>query len=176
MSRFIKYNILLATFSILFSIQTTNVHSQDIDPKAYTLFLYNFMKYVEWPTTEGDFIIGVVGDSPIKTELHTLAKNKKVKGKQIVVISVSSTSDALLCNMIFIPAGKSTELKLISEKIKGKSILLVAEREGLAKKGAAISFFIGDDDSLKFDVNKNVIDNQSLKIAYILLQLGILVG
>ena len=34
------------------------------------------MKYVEWPDTNGDFIIGVIGNSPIKKELEILAKNK----------------------------------------------------------------------------------------------------
>ena len=170
-------NILLPILCLLLLCgKPERMHAQDIDTKAYTLFLYNFMKYVEWPSTEGDFVIGVVGDSPVKTELQVLAKTKKAKGRQIVVISVASLSDAVLCNMVYIPTPKSAELRPMLEKVKGKSVLIVAEREGLAKKGAGISFFIDDDDALKFDINKSAIDSQSLKIAQMLLQLGILVG
>ena len=134
------------------------------------------MKYVEWPNSDGDFIIGVVGESPINKELEELSKNKKAKGKKIVVINISIPTDALLCNMIYIPAAKSAQLKPLMEKVKNKSVLIVAEREGLAKKGAAISFVIDDDDALKFDINKSILDSQGLKIAHLLLQLGIIVG
>lgn len=176
MKRSGKYILLPVLFLMLLCGKPEKAGAQEIDSRAYTLFLYNFMKYVEWPTSDGDFIIGVLGESPVKTELQTLAKTKKAKGRPIVVINVASLNDAVLCNMIYIPSSKSAELKPMIEKVKGKSILIVAEREGLAKKGAGISFFIDDDDALKFDINKSAIDSQSLKIAQMLLQLGILVG
>ncbi len=171
-----KYIVLSAVFLMTFIGKTEKAFAQDVDYKTYTLFLYNFMKYVEWPTTEGDFVIGVVGESPVKKELEQLAKNKKAKGRQIVVINVANPNDAAMCNMIYIPSSKSAELKPIYEKVKGKSVLIVAEREGLARKGASISFAIDDDDALKFDINKSTLDSQNLKIANMLMQLGILVG
>ena len=134
------------------------------------------MKYVEWPNANGDFVIGVIGESPIQKELEELSKNKKAKGRKIVVLNITKPNDVFLCNMIYLPSSKSAQLKSISEKLKGKPVLIVAEREGLAKKGAAISFVIDDDDALKFDINKSVIDSQSLKIASLLVKLGTLVG
>lgn len=171
-----KYGIAAALCLSFLLGNAEKARSQDVDYKAYTLFLYNFMKYVEWPNNEGDFIIGVVGDSPVKKELYELAKNKKAKGRKIVVINVATPGDALLCNMVYIPSNKSSELKFIMERVKGKSILIVAEREGMAKKGAAFSFAIDDDDSLKFDINKTALEMQGLKIANILMSLGEIVG
>ncbi len=176
MKCFWKYSIAALFFLSFLLGNAEKARSQDVDYKAYTLFLYNFMKYVEWPSNDGDFIIGVVGDSPVKKELYELAKTKKAKGRKIVVINVANAGDALLCNMVYIPSNKSSELKSIMEKVKGKSILLVAEREGMAKKGAAFSFAIDDDDSLKFDINKTVLEMQGLKIANILMSLGEIVG
>ena len=92
------------------------------------------------------------------------------------MINIANATDALLCNMVYIPSSKSSELRPLTEKVKGKSILIVAEREGMAKKGAGISFVIDDDDALKFDINKSVLDAHSLKIANILVKLGFLVG
>lgn len=176
MNRLGKYSILCGMLFMLFIAKPEKAFAQDVDYKTYTLFLYNFMKYVEWPDATGDFVIGVVGDSPIKKELVILSENKKAKGRKIVVKAIASPEDALACNMIYIPSSKSAQLKLIAEKVKGKSILIVAEREGLAKKGAAISFLVDDDDALKFDLNKSVLESQSLKVANLLLQLAILVG
>ena len=177
MSRLVKYIIAFGFFLMLFAGKTEKTFCQEVDYKAYTLFLYNFMKYIEWPADQtGDFVIGVVGDSPIKKDLQTLAETKKAKGRKIVIKIIAATEDALSCNMIFIPSAKSAQLKSIAEKVKGKAVLIVAEREGLAKKGAAISFAINDDDALQFDFNKSVLDSQSLKIANLLMQLGELVG
>src|SRR3954469_14846952 len=105
-----KYIVACSVFLMIFIGKSEKAFSQDADYKAYTLFLYNFMKYVEWPNSEGDFVIGVAGDSPIKKELENLAKSKKAKGKKIVVINVATPTDALLCNMVYIPASKSAEL------------------------------------------------------------------
>ncbi|TAL62839.1 MAG: YfiR family protein [Bacteroidetes bacterium] len=176
MNRFWKYVLLFGFFLISFLGRSEKAQAQDMDYKAYTLFLYNFMKYVEWPNTEGDFIIGVIGESPVKKELYELAKNKKAKGRQIVVLNIATANDALLCSMIYIPTSKSSELKVLSEKVKGKSVLIVAEREGLAKKGAGISFVIDEDDALKFDINKSVLDAHSLKVAAMLIRLAVIVG
>ena len=150
--------------------------AQDADYKAYTLFLYNFIKYIEWPNPEGDFVIGLAGDSPIKKELYTLAETKKVKGRKIVIKILATPDEAVGCSMIYIPGEKSSMLKALSEKTKNQHVLIVAEREGLAKKGAAISFVVDDDDSLKFDINKSVMDAHNLKVATILMQLATKVG
>ena len=176
MNKLVKYCIAFGFFLMIFIGKTEKVFSQEKDYKVYTLFLYNFMKYVEWPDATGDFVIGVVGDSPIKQELMILSETKKAKGRKIVVQIINTPEDALACSMIFIPSSKSDQLKPIVEKIKGKPVLIVAEREGLAKKGAAISFAVNDEDVLQFDFNKSVLESQSLKIANLLVQLGELVG
>lgn len=174
--KYLKKYFLLVLFSLFLFGKIEKSFSQDVDYKAYTLFLYNFMKYIEWPSAEGDFVIGIVGDSPIKKDLTVLSETKKVKGRKIVVKIILTPEDALSCQMIYIPSPKSSMTKPIAEKIKGKSVLLVGEREGLAKKGAAISFAINEDDALQFDINKSVLDNNNLKIANVLVQLGIIVG
>jgi hypothetical protein len=175
MKRVVKHIIICILSFVVFIGNNNKAHSQDVDYKAYSVFLYNFMKYIEWPSNDGDFIIGVVGESRVKKELEELAKNKKIKGRKIVLISVVIPTDALLCNLVYLPTASSSSLKAIAEKIKNKSILIVAEREGLAKKGADISFLIDEDDALRFYFNKSVLDSHNLKIANILVGLGILV-
>lgn len=176
MTRLIKYFTAAGLCLMIFTGKSEKLFSQDADYKSYTLFLYNFMKYIEWPDATGDFVIGIVGESPIQQELITLSVSKKAKGRKIVIKIIYTAEDALFCSMIYIPSSKSSQLKPIAEKVKGKSVLIVAEREGLAKKGAAISFAINEDDALRFDLNKSVLDSQSLKIATLLMQLGELVG
>lgn len=160
--------------ALLFSGKTK---AQETDYKAYTLFVYNFMKYIEWPeaSAKGDFVVGVMGDSPIFNELQTLAKTKKARGRNIVVKKIATADDANSCHLVYIAPSKSSQLKTIKEKVKGKPVLLVGEREGLAEKGAALSFVTLEDDMLKFDINKNAIEQQNLKIPSSLIALGVVV-
>lgn len=152
--------------------------AQDVDYKAYTLFVYNFMKYVEWPEAQskGDFVVGVYGDSPIQKELQALAANKKLKGRNIVVKNLSKPEDIAACQLAYIPSSKSSIVKQFKEQLKDKPVLIVGEREGLAKKGAALSFVTMEDDALKFDINKKEIEQRQLKISSQLVNLGIVVN
>ncbi len=148
-------------------------YAQETNYKSYSLFLYNFIKYIEWPADNSDFVIGVMGESPIIKELELLAKTKKAKGRPIIIKKITTADEAAACQMVYIPPGKSSMLKVIAEKTKGKPVLLVGEREGLAKKGAGMSFVTLDDDTLKFEFNQTVLDQNHLKIPSVLSKLGL---
>jgi hypothetical protein len=147
--------------------------AQDVDYKAYSLFVYNFMKYIEWPDLQGDFVVGVMGDSPVLKELETLARTKKAKGHNIVIKKIATPEEAANCQLVYVCESKSSLVKTLNEKLRGKSVLVVGEREGLAKKGAALSFITLDDDVLKFEINKTVIEQNKLKIPTVLSNLGL---
>ena len=167
-------------FLLLFFAQgiTHNCLAQDVDYKAYTLSVYNFMKYIEWPeaNSKGEFVLGILGDSPIYKELQIIAGSKKIKGHAIVVKYITKPEEALWCQMVYITSSKSSVVKTFKEQMKDKPVLFVGEREGLAKKGAALSFVTLDDDALKFDINKKEIEQHQLKISSSLILLGIVVN
>lgn len=175
-----RYFYLILVGILLFNIMpVTQVHAQETDYRAYSLFVYNFMKYIEWPTETGnkeDFVIGVFGDSFILKELQNLAATKKIKGRTILVKKLSTVDEVTSCQLVYIASSKSGSLKLLLEKTKEKPILLVAEREGLAKKGAGLSFVTMEDDVLKFDINRSIIEKHNLKVSTILISLGLIVG
>jgi hypothetical protein len=153
----------------------SGLRAQETDYKAYTLFIYNFMKYVEWPDQagRGDFVIAVVGDSPIHRELQQLADQKKLKGRAITLKKVTTAEEASNSHLVFVPDSRSGVVKALKEQTRGKPVLIVGEREGLARKGAAISFVTLEEDQLKFDINKKDIEQHNLKVANQLVSLGI---
>lgn len=136
------------------------------------------MKYIEWPEAQskGDFVIGIMGDSPINKELQSLAATKKLKGRNIVLKKCNTAEEAATCHLLYITDSKSSAVKTLKEQMKDKPVLIVGEREGLAKKGASLSFVTLEDDNLKFDINKKEIEQHQLKIASSLIQLGIVIN
>ncbi len=153
-----------------------NANAQDVDYKAYSLFIYNFIKYIEWPADNStQFVIGVAGDSPIVKELNALAATKKAHGKTIVIKIINVAADAAKCDLLYVPDGKSKFIKEYLLAINKKSVLVVSEREGMAKKGAGINFILDDNENLKFEVSKATLTKQNLKIPTVLLNLGYVV-
>ncbi|HWY33084.1 MAG TPA: YfiR family protein, partial [Nitrosopumilaceae archaeon] len=123
-----------------------------------------------------DFVVCILGDSPISKELQGLASSRKIKGRTIIIKSIGKPEDASGCQLLYISSSKSSVLKSLKDQSKDKPMLIVGEREGLAKKGAALSFVTLDDDGLKFDINKKEIELHQLKISSSLIQLGIVIN
>lgn len=174
----IRFSICTFIACLLFFCSSLNCKAQETNYKAYSVYVYNFIKYIEWPEElrTGDFIIAVVGDSPVTAELKILAASKKANGQTIVIKKYATIAEVGKCHILYISAAKSSVLKEAMEKTKNSATLVIAEREGLAKKGAAINFVKLEDDTLKFELNKKAIDSHKLKVSTMLISLGLLVG
>ncbi len=160
---------------IMTCLFAVNVHAQDVDYRAQSLYIYKFSKFIYWPenTMSGEFKIGVYGNSPILEELELMASIKKgADGLDITIAEVSDDDDLTGFNLIYIPSSKSRQIRDLASRIGDKPVLLVAEREGLASKGATISFLVTDNMVLKFEVNMSKLRSQDLEISDELLSLG----
>ena len=169
-----SFNIIRTVSVFFFMFFCTDIKAQETNYKAYSLYVYNFMKYVDWPENQnqGDFIIMIFGKSNIEKELHNLANQKKIRGRNIIVKSTHSLDEITNCQLLYISEEKSSLIKNINTKLFGKGVLVVGEKDGLANKGASLSFATLDNDELSFDINKKVINQQNLKISAALLKLG----
>lgn len=132
------------------------------------------MKYIEWPENQnqGDFNILILGKSKIEKELRIMAAQKKIRGRNIVVKTISTTDEIKDCQLLYLAEEKSSLIKVLNTKFKNKSLLIVGEKDGLANKGASLSFATLDNDELSFDINKRTITQHNLKIAESLIKLG----
>jgi hypothetical protein len=150
--------------------QTTSDHAIQAN------IIYRFTKYVDWPNDRkgGDFIIGIVGDTPLYDALKSFIVNKTAGSKRIVIRKYASNCTSYDCHILFVSEDESDRLKKIANCTLNSPVLLVSESDGLAHKGSCINFIIVDD-RLKLEINKTNIEKRNLSIASELLQLGILV-
>lgn len=143
------------------------------DEKFKALFVYKFTNHVEWPKEKqvGDFIIGVVGDSPIIAELKSFTAKRTVGSQQIKVERLVSSEDYSKCNIIVIPAKASSQVEDVVEKVKGKGVLVVSDKEGLASTYSGINF-IKIDGQQNFEISKAHMAMQGVTPSKSLLSLG----
>lgn len=164
--------------AVLFFVINSPVNgdAQAIDYSVHANILYHFTKYVNWPAenNNSDFVIGLLGNSPMEAELKKATANKFVGKRKIVIRVFTSTDVSIDCNILFIAEDKSNLLKKVLLMTSNFPILIVTEDEGLASKGSCINFVI-EDERTKLEFNTVNISRRNLKIANDLLALGSIV-
>jgi hypothetical protein len=155
----------------LFEAWAQNVYA------VHANIIYRFTKYINWPDDKksGEFVIGVVGDTPMFDELKNFTSKRSPAGQPIVVKRFPTSASTYNCHILFVGDDESGSVKHIAATTAGTPTLLVTESEGLSRKGACINFVLVDD-HLKLEINKNNIERRSLDIASELLNLGIIVN
>ena len=144
------------------------------DDKFKALFMYNFTKYLEWPADlkSGNFVIGVYGASPIIQELEIIAQKKMVGNQPISVRRFNSPEEISRCHMLYIPEAKSAKAAEIATKFAGKGTIIITDQPGLGKTVAGINY-VKVDGKQNFEINRQNIESEGLKVNSSLLSLGI---
>jgi YfiR/HmsC-like len=147
-----------------FILQTASAQTGDY--KVHAMFVYNFIKYTEWPAGASQGIVGVLNSADA-----TAAIGKVGTGK-MQVKNIKITDDLNTCSVIFVPANSNNQLTRLLEKTNGKPVLVVTENADMTKKGACISFKLVQD-KLKFQLNQEAIKASGLKISSSLTSLAV---
>lgn len=160
---------------LLAFIVKVNVNAQNEKFKA--LFLYNFTKYIDWPSSyqQGNFVIAVVGNSNIVNELNVISSKKKVGNQSIEVKKVSNPSQLGKCHIVYLPSYKSGSLRSTLTSLQNKNTLIVTDGNNLVQQGAGINF-IETGGKQGFEIKKANIEKKGLKVSGSLLSLGTVVN
>ena len=139
---------------------------EEFAAKIKVAYLYNFTKLIEWPndSKQGNFIVGILGSNlTLVGELNKMAASKMVSTQKIEIKNISSAAEAAQCHIVYILPDNSSQLGELVNKVKSSSILIVTENQGLVKQGSGINFVVIDN-KLKYELNKQNIENHKLKV------------
>lgn len=159
-----KIAIILVSLLILSS--GFKIGGVDTNSKMKAIFIMNFTKLIEWPKSyrEGNFVVGVVGDSPLYLELVKMAKTKKVANQSLEIKKFNSVNEIEDCHILYVSKEKSDDISTVIKQVKTNSTLIVTEQQGLVDKGAGINFIIKDNRQ-KFELNKKNVEKYKLKVS-----------
>lgn len=148
---------------------------KDTRSPVKALYIYNFATLIDWPTEyrKGDFIIGVYGSKEgVYDNLKMKFEGKAIGSQEIVVKSFSSSSQISKTHILYVTPKNSSQISSLNSQFKGKSTLIVTEKDGNLNKGAAINFVVKGT-SQKFEINKSNAKKHKLIIADRLLNLAV---
>lgn len=166
-----QYLLLVLVLPLLFAF--SGRESKDYTYK--TIFIYNFIKYIEWPSAHADFTIAIYqGNDDVQDAFKQMALKKSGTTQSYTIKNISNLNEASTAQVLFIPNEQSAVLPEAAALAKEKPVLIVTEKDGLIKRGSGINFIVVDG-KLRFELNRKSLDAAGLKVSSSLLNLAILV-
>lgn len=177
-SRF--FCILLIPVLIMISdVQKTG--AQEVKPSEYEVksaFLYNFVKFVEWPKkslpdSSTTMNLCIAGEDQLGSVLE-IYEGEVVRNKKLLIKHVKVLHQMHECHILYIGESENERLSEILRGLKDLSILTVGDKEDFAKKGVIVNFYL-EENKVRFEINvdaanraKLIISSKPLKIARII--------
>jgi hypothetical protein len=180
--------VVLVSFvaAIAMEAQTGSEASREYQVKA--AFLYNFIKFVDWPGEETadsnePIIIGIIGKDPFGNAFEPV-KDKPVRDRKVVInyfkeldeLKKSDKADAQIeairkCYLLFVCPSEKEKLGEIINLVKDRNILTVADMQGFLEAGGIVNFVI-DENKVGFEINNVAAKHANLQIRSQLLRLA----
>jgi hypothetical protein len=157
----------MACASVVTSAQEV---SQEYQIKA--AYLYNFLKYVEWPEPMNrTFMICVAGgQNPFGTVLDRLTSAERVRGNPVKTEIILGPEPS--CDVVFTP--RNSNIPAYLQAAAGKPVLTIGESPRFIEQGGILNFFL-ENGKVRFEINRTAAERAGLRFSSRLLQLAKLV-
>ena len=192
----IRYIFVVLVLTSLVGFIAGDVRADSAPSQEYKIkaaFLYNFIKFVDWPKEKiGDanepITLGIIGKDPFGKAFEPV-KDKKVKGKKVTVKRFKSvvelkrlgekgkeelnkqTEATKKCHLLYVCSSEKESLKDIIKTVKDRPVLTVADTAGFLKAGGIINFVM-DEQKVRFEISTVAAKRSKLKIRSQLLRLA----
>lgn len=162
---------LVTVFLIALVAFTTNVSAQTSITKVQSLYIYNFIKNIQWQNVSDKYVVGVYANDATVKEINAVLGIRKFNNKTIEVKKISSPSQASNCHIVFVSSSHGSNVQKIKASADLTNTLVVSEK-GQLKNGASIAFVL-ENSKLKFKINESACASSGLQVSKALMSLGV---
>jgi len=160
-----------ALFVLVALVFSSNVYAQTSITKIQSLYIYNFIKNIQWQNVSDEYVIGVMANASVVEEINSILGVRKFNNKSIQVKKISSPSQASSCHIVFVSTQYASQVKKIKAGANLKNTLVVSEK-GQISNGASIAFVL-ENSKLKFKINESACTASGLQVSKSLMSLGV---
>jgi hypothetical protein len=143
--------------------------------KVKAAFLYNFLKFVEWPAgaqqPPGPLRVCVVGEDPFGPFLPEALAGKTVQDRPVEIRHLENKSELPGCHVAFTASSEARELSQLLASPGAESVLTVGETDAFARGGGMITFRM-EQNRVRFEINREAAERAGLRISSQLLKLA----
>jgi hypothetical protein len=170
-----NFAVRLAVVALASGVHAGAQESVTDEYQVKAAFLYNFAKFVEWPSgtpgSSGPIAICVLGQNPFGRMLEDTVSGKTVDGKTFVVRRVSEVKAAALCQILFVSSSERMHFGAILGELRLSHVLTVGETEGFIEEGGIVNLKL-DSGKIQIQININAAEQAGVRISSKLLSLA----
>ncbi|MGI9168538.1 MAG: YfiR family protein [Pyrinomonadaceae bacterium] len=166
--------MLVSLLALMGNMSITQVHAQADEYQVKAAFIFNFAKFVDWPSNafgDGDtLVVGVVGDDPFDGALDRLNGNM-ANGRRLRIKRLRVGDNLRACQILFISNSEGRNLGKSMDSSRGSSVLTIAEMPQFNQSGGIIRFVI-QKNKVRFEINAQAAGQSRLRISSKLMALS----
>jgi TonB family protein len=149
--------------------------SQSQDERAVrAAFIFNLIKYVEWPPEKPEIVIGFLGNRTTGEFLQKMLDGKKSNSKSIHIMLFPTDAEIQNCSILYIADLPTSRLHSILDEVDDTNILTVGEADWFAQDGGVIGL-VKMGEQIRMQLNPDAARRTGLKINPFLLHLAVIV-
>ncbi|WP_340677945.1 YfiR family protein [Paraglaciecola sp.] len=149
------------------------------EPVVYQVkasYIYNFLQFVQFPddNSAGEITVCILGENKFGSAIETL-EGAAIPGAKIHIKLINNYREALEiapCKVVYIVGEDLALSRKILGDIDFTQVLTIGESSEFIGLGGYIELF-SNDDSIRFRLNKTLVDKTQFKVAAQLLSLGV---
>jgi hypothetical protein len=158
---------LLFLLIVVGSVSATQVQAQADEYQVKAAFIFNFAKFVDWPSDAfsdgGTLVVGVVGDDPFGGALDRL-NGSSVNGRRLRIKRLRLGDNLRDCHILFISKSEGRNVEKILNSIRGTSALTIGEMPQFNQSGGMIRFVI-QNSKVRFEINAAAASQARVRIS-----------
>jgi hypothetical protein len=149
--------------------------AQDVTGSALkAAFIYNFMKFTEWPEpipASDPFVICVLGDPAVGDALGRVVKGREFAGRRMSVLVVEFSESLKACRVVYLSGMAPSRTALILAEVKDLSVLTISDMAGFTQAGGQGQLFF-EGGQLRFTIGVAAVKRSRLQMSSRLLALS----
>ena len=147
------------------------------EPDVKAAFLYNFVKFIEWPgdaPSAGPITVCVIGSPAVAESLRAATQERRGQDRDLAVAQVTSEIVPKNCQLVYVAGTDERGARKWLAALTGSTAFSVSDFTRFAKLGGVANFFV-ENGRLRFAVNVDAARRAGLRLSSRMLALATIV-
>ena len=160
---------------VLSGLASAYADDQTLAAKVKAAYLYNFTRFVEWPSLEregakAELRICLAENEALTPFLAELLTREN-KGHPLQIVVLGEKTDLTRCHLIYLGAASERHLSRFLAKMPAAGVLTVSDTPQFCRKGGVIGFF-SEGGRIRIEINQNAARQANLRLSAKLLEVA----
>ncbi len=164
----------LVLAALLFGVRA-EAQSAMSESQVKAMFVYNFLKFVEWPAdtsvgAKDPFVVIIIGEGATADATEHFLESKMIGARPLVVRRIRWDQSLAGARAAFVLERDEKKLHRVLDAAASAGVLTIGEGESFTARGGVIGLLV-EDRRVRFDVDTSAAQNAGLRISSKLLAL-----